>query len=112
MPETPSLQIAVPALAQQTDKAETCPLLDLCQAVFERFARLALSLDCPLLARKALLPKLVQELGLDRERVEAIFELSLEVGHLRAHGNYFRSELEIGILISRVTDGWVEAGRN
>lgn len=112
MPETPSLHVTIPARGRDSLRAEDCELFELCESIFERFVRLALSLDCPLLARKALLPELVAELGLDRERAESLFELSLEVGHLRAHGDYFRSELEIGILVSRVTDGWVEAGRN
>ena len=102
----------LPPIAWPEETRDSCELFKVCELVAERY-RQACALDSD---RAKVLRCLEQEVGeyfdLGQERASQLIALSMELSHLQANGDYITSELEVGRMISVVTDGWVEPGSN
>ncbi|MCB1089379.1 MAG: hypothetical protein KDM63_20240 [Verrucomicrobiae bacterium] len=83
-----------------------------CDELASRFVLACLVNDDPLEVRDAMEIELAKEFDLTPERAGQLFDLALEVMHLKVHGHYHSSEAEIGFLIASVTGGLNEVGNN
>jgi hypothetical protein len=92
--------------------ADGAGLLEICHEIADRFVLACLVNDHPFAVREAMEIGLAEEYDLPSERAERLFDLALEVMHLRIHGRYFSPLAEIGHLIAAVTGGLAEPGSN
>lgn len=83
-----------------------------CGELGDRFALACLVNDDPLDVRAVMEADLCREFGLPPERAECLFDLALEVMHLRICGRYHSPVVEVARLIATVTGGLSEPGAN
>lgn len=86
-----------------TDDEGECPLFLLCEHLAARFHRDCLLADTPRSVRRRLERRIRRRLRLDRERAAALFDLALELQHLKDLGCYQKPIAEIGRLIALVS---------
>ena len=99
-----------PFLADEEQGA--CPLFQICEQVIEHFREACLKESDQQVVRRRLERQISRMFSLDGNHSALLAELAFELMHLKAHGRFQTSEAEVGCLISRVTDGWVEPGSN
>lgn len=88
------------------------PLFELCAELGDRFVAACLVEDDPYLVREWMEKGIANDFELSPERAGKLFDLALEVLHLRTHGRYFGSVAEVGYLISSASGGLTEPGIN
>ena len=91
---------------------QACPLFQICEQVIEKFRDASRKESDHQAVRRGLERQITSMFGLDGIHATLLAELAFELMHLKAHGCFQTSEVEVGCLISRVTDGWVEPGSN
>jgi hypothetical protein len=91
---------------------ESCPLFRICEQLIEQFREACCEEGDEKVVRRWLEGRIAGMFGFDRDRSILLADLAFELMHLKAHGRFQSSELEVGALISRVTNGWVEPGAN
>ena len=91
---------------------EACELFQICEQVIEKFREASRKESDQQVVRRGLERQITSMFGLDGIHAALLAELAFELMHLKAHGRFQTSEVEVGCLISRVTDGWVEPGSN
>lgn len=83
-----------------------------CGELGDRFALACQVNDDPLDVRAVMEEDLCREFGLPPDRAECLFDLALEVMHLRIYGRYHSPVVEVARLIATVTGGLTEPGIN
>ena len=91
---------------------EACPLFQICEQLIEQFRDACREENDAKVVRSWLEKRIAAMFGFNQARSILLADLAFELMHLKAHGRFESSELEVGYLISRVTEGWVEPGCN
>lgn len=99
-PSTPSANLGFSDSCEEDDDEVDCPLFLLCERLANHYARECREAGSHEVARRRMEQKIRKRLHWSGRRAAALFDLAMELRHLRIHDRYRRSVVEVGRLIA------------